>query len=65
MRFAHGLLAALCLTAGCSLTPPGAPRCEGTFRPINLPAQQAMIRSMSEAEHLALCTNGSRHAEQG
>ena len=65
MRLALGLLAVLGVTAGCSLTPPKAPRCEGEFRPINVPAQQGRALSISQAEGLALCTKGRSHAEQG
>lgn len=65
MRSALGCLAVLCLTTGCSLTPPTPPRCVGTFRPINVSVQQATLLPRSVAKRIDLCSKGSRHVEQG
>jgi len=62
MRLLAGSLVALCLLAGCSLTPPKPPRCEGEFKPVNAPAYQQSSLSLNQAESLALCENGASHA---
>jgi len=61
MRLTLGFLAVLCLTAGCSLTPPKPPECEGEFKPVNAPAQGQFL-SMSRVDSLALCKIGASHA---
>lgn len=65
MRLSLGSMAALCLLAGCSLTPPKPPHCQGEFRPLNAPAYQSSALSMSREDSLTLCTKGSGHAYHG
>lgn len=63
MRMTLGFLA-LCLVAGCSITPPKPKQCEGEFRPVNAPAQKGAAL-ISQAQRLALCTKGVGNGLQG
>jgi hypothetical protein len=63
MRVTLGLLA-LCLVAGCSITPPKPKQCDGEFRPVNAPTQESTTQ-MSHAQSLALCTKGVGNGHHG
>lgn len=57
MRMTFGFLA-LCLLAGCSITPPKLRQCKGEFRPVNALVQKGSAL-VSQAQSLALCTKGA------
>ena len=65
MRLTVESLVALCLLAGCALTPPKPPRCQGDFRPVNVPAQQQTATTTHRVDSVRLCMNGVGHAHQG
>jgi uncharacterized lipoprotein YajG len=65
MRLTLGFLAALCLMAGCSFSPPKAPQYKGEFRPVNAPAPQNAALSISNEDKVVLRTKEAGHAYQG
>jgi len=65
MRLTLGFLAALCLMAGCSFSPPKPPQFKGEFRPVNAPAHQSATLPISTEGSLALRTMRAEHAYQG
>ena len=65
MRLTVASLAALCLLAGCALSPPKPPQCQGDFRPVNAAAPQRLGMTMSRMDSVVLCTKGVANAKQG
>ena len=65
MRLTVESLAALCLMAGCALSPPKPPQCQGDFRPVNAPVHQRLGMTMRRMDSVALCTKGVANAHQG
>ena len=52
---------ALCLLAGCGLTPPKPTECVGEFRPVNTPTKPPAV-ALSAEENLSLC-KGDFHVQ--